>query len=420
MCARERGSEGVTLGIPSLILATVATTEIIGPYAPVLRSLLPALLLVPMFIFQSQYFDWDNGVPWLMFTAALIVLSSISALLCRVDEVRSLVLGFATLAPLGFLAFSFRTNEQFMERYLQATTIVVTGLVFYFAAESDTSRPTLLFEASLGKPELAMIWPALVGFSRKYEGGHKAWLLLLAAATIVAVSLINSRMALIATAVSAAALLWRRRKGLLLLLVGLMLIATILLPEVAREYVEGHRLEEFEAEVPRSVIRAMAWEILQGNIWWGIGAGNIREFLYADKPLHAHNTALTAWLEHGIVGGALIAGFLVYLTILAVRLWLHGGLGPYFALPIATWIATSLVEDCFHKPGGTLVLVAVMSYSRLILEDSGEGEYETRTPGVQAPLYQIAGAADDYYPFDAGHNHRSLGQTWPRIEARAE
>ncbi|MBI5464015.1 MAG: O-antigen ligase family protein, partial [Ignavibacteriales bacterium] len=395
------------MGTLSLIIAIIASTEIIGPLSDVFRSLLPALLLVPMFIFHGRNFDWENGLFWLMFTGAVLVSASISAVLCRVDELRSLVLAFACITPLAFLSFSFDSNDPFMERYLQGIAMVVSGLVLYLATQADSSRPTMLFEASLGKPELSMTWPALVGFSRMYNGWYKGWLLFLVAATIVAICLIFSRMALVTTVACLAVLFARRSKALFLILAGLVFLALVSRPELFRELLEWYRFADFEPDASRGTIRAMAWEIIQDNPWWGVGAGNIRYFLHADKPLHAHNTVMTAWLEYGVVGGALVFSFLVYVGSLAVRLWRHGGLGRYFALSLATWLATSLVEDLFHKPGAMLLFVAFLSYSRVILQDSGDEDYEMSAARDRMPSFESVRTSEDYYALNSALNQRS-------------
>jgi hypothetical protein len=353
--------------------------------------IMPGLLLVLMFGFYSRYFDWENGVPWLIFTGAMIVVAAISSIMSPWDELRSFWFALSCLTPFGFLAFSFKSNEAFMGRYVEITAIFMCGWVVYQTISAGEIGPyKLAIDSAFGRAEMGMLWPALLAASTQRKGLIKMWLLVLVAVTMLSVFLIFSRILLASTLIAFALLLLHRNKILFLIVAAFILAALIFLPdEVMRDQIAWYRFVDWEVQDSRSEIRWLAWSVIKNHLWWGVGPANGLYFLYGQTRYYgAHNTILTAFLEYGIVGFALIAFFHCYAAFMSVRLWLHGGLGPYYAVAIGSLIACSFVEDWTHKPGQTMLLAVIMVYGRSILQSASGDPYRDNRSSVGGPALE--------------------------------
>jgi hypothetical protein len=99
------------LGPLAAIIGAIASSDLIGQFAPVFRMMLPALLIVPMFIFYGGFFDRQYGLPWLMYAGARIILAAISSIASNVDQLRSLVFALCCFVPFAFAGFSLKSNH---------------------------------------------------------------------------------------------------------------------------------------------------------------------------------------------------------------------------------------------------------------------------------------------------------------------
>lgn len=380
------------------IIAGLVTSEYAATVVPQVYMMLPLMILIPVFFMNLRYFDWPYGIFWLIYSFILIGIAMLSTLAASERELRGLVFAISCFSPFILLAFTPRPTAKFMKLFC-CVALIRVGWVYFNVLKSGEIGPwTLPPFPGFNGAHLNMLWPLLMALSLNESGSSKTMLRLLGVAAMIATFLVFSRAGLYILISTACILLARKNTRLFFVVVFLVVTTVLLAPgwlvERFYDFLAWYRIIDYESENPRSLIWGIAEQVFQNHLFWGVGPGNAKFYLYGAKQYYeAHNLILHVALENGAIAGFLMAVFLIYLVILVVRLVMAGNEGPFIAVALSAFVVQSMAEAYTNQPAQIVMTALTVAYGRSLLRRS-------RAPDGEICLSVLAGSVQSASDFN--------------------